>query len=76
MAVLCHFHGNIQHLGTHILRIQCAHCSEYQIVYTCDNCTATIRNYKHPDNLRFTVRCATCNKEMPAHERWTILGKA
>jgi hypothetical protein len=75
-AKACHFHGSHLYPGTHILRIACPLCQDYQVVYACDTCTTAVRSYENPDIEHLTMPCAACNKTIPVRERWKIIGKA
>jgi ribosomal protein S27E len=71
----CHFHGDpFIWPGTHILRISCSLCGDYEVVYTCNQCTATIRTYEGKPEI--TVRCGKCTRAIEVQNHWTILGEA
>jgi hypothetical protein len=71
----CHFHGDPSiWRGTHILRISCWLCNDYNVVYICDQCTKTIRTYEGKPEL--TVGCNKCNRPLEVQKHWTILGEA
>jgi ribosomal protein S27E len=70
----CHFHGDPSiHRGTHIMRINCSLCGDYQVVYVCEQCTATIRSYEGKPEL--TVGCNKCNRPLQVQNHWTIRGE-
>ena len=74
----CHFHGamrNGSYPGTHIMQITHVACGGHKVVYTCDECTKSVRTYEE-GNSDLTVVCAFCKKPVVVKEHWIIIGAA